>query len=273
MINYMSNFINANGINLHYYRTGGNKPPLVLVHGLTDDGLCWTPIAERYAGDYDVIMVDMRGHGKSDAPVDGYNMTNLAEDLARFIQALGLSKPLVLGHSMGAITALTMAGLFPDLPRAILLEDPPAFWMVKTTDPNPFAGHNPMLEWLVSNKRKTHDDLLAEVRTNNPGWAEAELEPWINSKHRYSPNINAMTRLSDVISLDYSNLLKKVACPALLICADPERGAILTEKDVAALKVLIPQVKSVRITGAGHNIRRDQFKPYLSTVDQFIADL
>jgi len=113
------------GVRLHYTRTGGTKPPLVLAHGVTDDGSCWTPVAENLAPDYDVIMVDARGHGFSDAPETGYDLATLAADLHGVITALGLQQPLILGHSMGAITALALAGLYPAVPQAILLEDPP----------------------------------------------------------------------------------------------------------------------------------------------------
>src|SRR5690349_3955745 len=123
------------GTKLHYYRAGCDKPPLVLAHGLTDDGLCWTPVAEVLADTHDVIMVDARGHGKSDAPEDGYTLTNLAADLAGVIRELALDKPVILGHSMGAITALTLAASYPDMPRAILLEDPPPFWNFQSITP------------------------------------------------------------------------------------------------------------------------------------------
>jgi hypothetical protein len=60
MASWQSGDVETNGIRLHYTRTGGLAPPLVLAHGVTDSGLCWTPIAEALAADYDVIMVDAR---------------------------------------------------------------------------------------------------------------------------------------------------------------------------------------------------------------------
>ena len=100
----------------------------MLAHGVTDAGPCWTPVAEALAPEYDAIMVDARGHGHSDAPERGYGPAEQAEDLAGVIAALGLQRPAVLGHSMGAATALVLAGTYPDVPGAILLEDPPAWW-------------------------------------------------------------------------------------------------------------------------------------------------
>ena len=105
MSKWQSGFVEANGIKLHYTRTGGDKPPLVLAHGVTDDGLCWTPVAGALASEYDVVMVDARGHGRSDAPEGGYSLTALAADLAGVIAALELRQPAILGHSMGAATS------------------------------------------------------------------------------------------------------------------------------------------------------------------------
>jgi len=78
---WQSGEVEANGIRLHYTRTGGAKPPVVLAHGFSDDGLCWTPVAEALAPEYDVIMVDARGHGRSSAPEQGYSATIQAADL------------------------------------------------------------------------------------------------------------------------------------------------------------------------------------------------
>ena len=87
---WTSDYAVANGIKIHYTRTGGTKPPLVLSHGITDNGLCWTRLAQFLEPDYDVIMYDARGHGLSDAPQEGYSYTDMAADLAGLIQALDL---------------------------------------------------------------------------------------------------------------------------------------------------------------------------------------
>ena len=86
----------ANGINVHYLRTGGDKPPIVLLHGLMLNGACWTPLARALAEDYDVVMPDARGHGYSDAPDHGYSYNELATDVIGFIDVLRLAPPVLL---------------------------------------------------------------------------------------------------------------------------------------------------------------------------------
>jgi predicted alpha/beta-fold hydrolase len=72
----------ANGISIHYLRTGGAKPPVVLLHGLMGNGACWTPLARALEGEFDVVMPDARGHGGSSAPHHGYRYDDLASDVA-----------------------------------------------------------------------------------------------------------------------------------------------------------------------------------------------
>ena len=123
MTSWRTAFVDSNHLRIHYTRTGGDKPPLVLAHGFSDHGPCWTPVAEQLCDAYDVIMVDARGHGRSDGPEQGYAITDLATDLAGVVSALGLHKPVVMGHSMGGATTLVLAGLYSDLPGAIVVED------------------------------------------------------------------------------------------------------------------------------------------------------
>src|SRR5437899_12400196 len=118
MPDWSSADVETNGIRMHYYRTGGDKHPLVLAHGATDSGLCWTPVARALEADYDVIMPDARGHGLSDAPESGYDHETRAADLASFIEALKLERPVVGGHSMGASQTLRFAAAYPDMRRA-----------------------------------------------------------------------------------------------------------------------------------------------------------
>jgi pimeloyl-ACP methyl ester carboxylesterase len=270
MAPWQSGDVEAHGIRLHYTRTGGAKPPIVLAHGFTDDGLCWTPVAQALAPDYDVIMVDARGHGQSQAPEDGYGPAEQAADLAGAITALGLRRPALLGHSMGAGTALVLAGSYPDLPRAILLEDPPPWWIAAPSMPGvdeEYAANR--RQWVMGLKSKTREELIAVQRAEAPGWSEAELEPWADSKLRLSLNVLSSGPIAPV---DWPATLRRISCPALLITADPDRGAIITDEAAASLQALVPQLRVTQIADAGHSIRRDQFERYMEVVRAFLRE-
>jgi len=260
-------YIEANGLRLHYTRTGGDKPVVVLAHGFSDDGLCWTPVAEELAADYDVIMVDARGHGRSDGPEEGYGSAEQAADLAGVILGLGLQRPAILGHSMGAATTLVLAGAYPALPGAILLEDPLAWWLTDPTAPatNRRARFG---DWIVSLKRKTCEEMIADQRVQSPRWSEAELGPWADAKLRLS--FNVLNR-EGAAPVDWRATVQQISCPTLLITADPEQGAIVTPEGAAALQALLPQTQVAHIPGAGHSIRREQFEPYMQVVRSFLV--
>ena len=257
------------GLRVHYTRTGGgDKPPVVLAHGGTDDGLCWTATARVLGDEFDVIMPDARGHGRSAAPDQGYGSAQQAADLAGVIRALGLTRPAVLGHSMGAASALVLAGSVPELPGAILLEDPPSWWMPATRDDEEEAARrrSAMVVRFSALKRQTRAELLAGIRREQPQWSDVEVETWVDAKQRFSPNMLSLLGPEWGAAIDWTPTLRRIKCPVTLITADPARGAIVTAEAAEALRAVIPQVGIAHIPRAGHNIHRDQPERFLEVV-------
>ncbi len=182
--------VQANGINIHYYRTGdSNKPSILLLHGITDSGECWPRVAHDLAGSYDVIMTDARGHGHCGTSAD-FSIALLADDAAAVIGALGLEKPYVWGHSMGAITAAMVAANHPNLVRAVVLEDPPpmdrppsqvdinkGLFVTNEEQPAQYGW-----QWLSDLRALPREERIAGGFVMNPNWAEEEIIPWADSK-------------------------------------------------------------------------------------------
>jgi N-formylmaleamate deformylase len=268
MTTWYAGKITTNGIQLHYTRSGGDKPPLVLAHGFSDDGLCWTPVAERLQADFDIIMVDARGHGRSDAPEQGYSAIDMATDLAGVITGLELQKPALLGHSMGGSTVMALAGLFPALPGAILIEDSGARNFMAGDSAEAQARLKQWRDRLVNLQSKTREALIEHARSDMPTWATAELGPWADAKLRF--NLKALNRHGDT-DVDWDQTLRSITCPALLLIADPERGGGVTAERAAEMQALVTQLQVVHIPGAGHNIRREQFGLYMAAVGNFLA--
>nr|CAA9258119.1 Hydrolase, alpha/beta fold family [uncultured Armatimonadetes bacterium] len=266
--------VDVNGLRLHYTRTGNGdagaaaKPSLVLAHGFSDDGRCWAPVARALAPDYDVVMVDARGHGKSDAPETGYGLADLAADLHGVITGLGLHRPAILGHSMGGATTLVLAGTYPEVPGAILIEDAGAPNLgAGASTPETDARWARMRAWVTALKGKTRDELIESQRAETPHWTEDELGPWADAKLRLSPNV---LNRRDAAPVDWPALLPHITCPGLLITAEPARGAMVTEEGARELQAMIPQLRVAHIPEAGHSIRRDRFDRYLRVVRDFL---
>lgn len=119
-----SRFVQANGMRNHYLAWGdSSNPPLVMVHGI---GLCaqvWNSAARDLAKDYYVMSLDLRGHGDTDKPGDGYTFQQLGADVAAVIQALGLERPFGVGHSAGGMSLIISDSLAPGTVGKALLVD------------------------------------------------------------------------------------------------------------------------------------------------------
>jgi N-formylmaleamate deformylase len=263
---FTSHTIQANDITQHYYRSGGDKPALVLLHGFTDDGSCWLPVAEVLAQDYDVIMPDARGHGGSARIGDnGFSNESLAEDAAALIEALNLKQPAVMGHSMGGFTALILTATHPDLVRCLLLEDPPI-----TPPPTPemeAARPDGMRQW-ANNVRQMQTqsipELMAEEQRRSPRWSEAELLPWAESKHRLDLSVFEARNPRP----QWEALFKQVTCPVLLLYG--ETGSIVNEAIAQQAAGLWQTGQAVQIKQAGHCIHRDNFTDSMTVIQAFL---
>lgn len=116
-------FIKAGDLTFHYVKWCEQGQPIVGVHGLTANAFCFQALADDLARDYQLYAYDLRGRGDSDKPEHGYSVPLHAEDLAKIIDALGLERPVLIGHSLGALTSLYFAAHYPDKLSKLVLID------------------------------------------------------------------------------------------------------------------------------------------------------
>jgi len=100
-----------------------------------------------------------------------------------------------------------------------------------------------MRERAIGLKQRTREDLIAGQRLEQPGWSDAELEPWADAKQQFSPNVLIMYDYDNGSSVDWQAVLGRITCPALLIVSDPDRGGIVTSENAIALKALVPHLE------------------------------
>jgi pimeloyl-ACP methyl ester carboxylesterase len=262
-------YVLANGIRIHYWRTGGTgKPALVLAHGSSDDGLCWTNLAIEFQDRYDIVMFDARGHGLSDPPSATESSPEAqVEDLAGLIKALKLEKPILMGHSMGSASVAHFAAKYPDVPRAVILEDPA---LVRPTPPAPAPGAAapPTPEQrqatILARNNQTEQSLVEGCMKSSPKWGRSECEIWAPSKRRHHP---ATALVNNALRPPMRELFAKITAPTLILKADAQGEVRQQNEEIARL---LKQGKIVHVTGAGHNVRRENKAQTIETMRAFL---
>jgi pimeloyl-ACP methyl ester carboxylesterase len=169
---------------------------------------------------------------------------------------------------MGAATTAATAAAYPDLVRCALLEDPP--WRPPSAETTAEEAAARAVQWrnrTLGHKKMTREQLIARVRQDNPTWPEAELGPWADAKPRVSTHIfQGMA----VPRTPWQEVVQKIRCPILLITADPDKGAIVTPETAQEAAGLWQEGEVAHISGAGHNIRREQYHAYVEVVRAFL---
>lgn len=262
LMTWTSDTCAANGIRIHYTRTGGARPPVVLLHGLMGSGACWTPLARALAGDFDVIMPDARGHGGSSAPLTGYRYDDLADDVVALVAALGLVRPVVLGHSMGGMTAAVVASRPVEL-RGLILVDP--------TFLSPERQREVHASDVAGQHRRTlgltKADLIAQSLARSPHRARELVE--LQAEARLRTSLDAFAVLAPP-NPDYRALIRTLAAPAMLVIGD---DPVVTPAMAADLRDLHPPLQLAEIADAGHGLPFDQPDRLAEVVLRFLRTL
>jgi pimeloyl-ACP methyl ester carboxylesterase len=240
----------------------GVSTPLVAIHGFSDSGACMRALLDRL-GLPDATAPNLLAHGGRAMPSGiAFSHDNLVDDMlvtvSRAVEAAG--RPVALyGHSLGASTAAGVAARAPDLVRTLVLEDPP--WQVPTSpdadseddlDTDRANGHRPWLEGLQGTD---HAGRLGWLRENNPGWPAAEHSPWAQAKAQV--DLALFDAPQQWLRRSWGRVARGVGCPTLLMVGEPELGAA-SEPGVADMLEVLPGWTVRRISGAGHNLRRER---------------
>ena len=273
----------ANGIDIHYLRTGGaaaaNKVPVVLLHGLTGSGACWSPLARALEAEFDVVMPDARGHGNSSTPANApaspssnaYRYEDHAHDVMGLIDALGLAAPIVLGHSMGGMTAAVLAAaLTAGMPgqiatriRGVILADP--------TFLSPQRQQAVYASDAIEQHRRLlkmdKAEVLAQARARHAHRRPELVE--LATEARLKTRIEAFDVLTPP-NPAYRALMRAIQVPILLVIGD---SGVVSLEVAQALRPLNSRLRIEQIQDAGHALQYDQPERFEAVVKSFLRDL
>ena len=264
MTNWMTGVCEANGINIHYLRTGGSKPPLVLLHGLTGSGACWSPLARALEGEYDVVMPDARGHGNSSTPLNGYRYQDHASDVVGLIHELGLTAPVLLGHSMGGMTAAVVATQIATTIRGVILADPTFLSPQRQRE----VHEGDVVEQHRQILSLDRVDMLAQARVRHAHRRPEFVE--LVAEARLKTRIGTFDVLRPP-NPEYHQLVSTIHVPILLVIGD--NGTVVSLETARELQNLNPRLRVEQVQDAGHGLPYDQPERFEAVVRSFLRSL
>jgi len=120
---HKSDFVEVNGIRLHYLDWGGNGPVLLFLAGWGCNAHIFDRFAPRFVDKFKVLALTRRGHGESDYPETGYDIDTLTEDIRQFMDTLHIERAILVGHSLAGIELSHFSALYPQrVSRLVFLD-------------------------------------------------------------------------------------------------------------------------------------------------------
>lgn len=283
----MSQFVETNGIKLHYLDHGSkNSPTLILMHGLTANAHSFMGLVHAgLANQMRVISVDLRGRGLSDQPEPtvGYSMQDHAEDIMGLMDALGIQSAILGGHSFGGLLTIYMAANYPARVEKMVILD---------------AG---ILHDKVTEQIRPSMDRLGKVLPsweayiegvkNGPyysvdGFWDADLEAYYRADVKDLPDGSVVARSAPdvieearqgVLAEPWADLMARATQPAVLLQAPDPFGPIglpiMTDENAALTAQLLPNCYHKRLAGNHITLVFGKYAPgVVAAIHEFIAD-
>lgn len=252
-------------------------PQLVLLHGITSSAAAnWPSIAHWSQRSWRVIALDARGHGLSPRwqPQQllraGQQLVDDVVEVLEYLQptpTAGL-KPILIGHSMGAATAVVVAAQRPDLVSALVLEDPARYGT---------RSHSELLR--RGQARANHvNRTLADLPASLVALLENAGTPGQPSAQEALPSLWASQQLDQSLlgtgvvapEVEFTQLMESISLPTLLLTGDRRGEARVGAQLLAQLMEQNPHICGQVIPGAGHQVRRANPQAYYDVVDAFL---
>ena len=271
--------VTANGLNIHVQQAGSG-PDVVLIHGLTGDLSIWflSRTIPVLAQTHRVTAYDLRGHGYTDAPAEGYTSLDHARDLIGLLDVLNIDRARLVGHSFGAVIAVHAAVVAPERVEALVLSDP-YFPALRHLEDVSRWGH-----W--QNFRKQAED--AGVALSSDTWYDLtsffdqvlHLDDERLLRFRQAvglPGLNRVLRLARTTCGRDSKLADGLAAEQVARVSQPclalygANSPFLTTADY--LIEHLPDCRGLRIPAAQHRAPEENPEAFVEAVREFLESL
>lgn len=255
-------YLNRDGVNLYYDASGSGEDTMLFVHGWCCNHTYFQPQRDHFGSRFRVVAVDLRGHGKSDAPDQRYTIRGFADDLAWMCRELGVQRPIVVGHSMGGLIAFILAAEHPELVSAAVLIDAPLL-----LPEDALAQRRPILETFWGSDYVNAAIAYANDRffidTDDPQRRAAVLEGIAAMPQHVLAS--AWQSILETNSVPAGKTLGERCLPLIYI------GAARPLADTERLRELCPQVMVGQTAGAGHFCQLEVPDQVNAMMERFLA--
>ena len=241
---------------------GAGGPGILLLHGLMGRASTWWADARWLRALGRVVAYDARGHGHSGAPDGPYDRDAFVGDAAAVIRALDLAPAVVIGHSMGGLTAWQLAGRHPDLVRGVVIGD-----MCARTGPSQDWWRSWIADWPVPFPS------LAAVRAYYGRDGDYFTEVMAEGTDGYRPMARPEVLLAAREHWDDRDMMPEldlVRCPTLVV------GGGRTDGDLAGMREMadrLPDGRFALVPDAGHIVHWDDPAGWRAVVEPFVRGL
>ncbi|HEY3031359.1 MAG TPA: alpha/beta hydrolase [Bradyrhizobium sp.] len=250
------------------YEAAGNPsmPPLLFLHGIGGAGRAWRGQLDFFKDRYRAIAWDMPGYGKS-APLPAVSIAALAEALQDFLQQVGATKPILVGHSIGGMIVQQLLAKHPGIASAIVLaQTSPAFgkpdgdWQKAFIEAR--LGPLDRGETLAS----LAPSLVSELVGDDPDIGGMELARDCMAS---VPEATYRATMLSMLGFDQRNTLKDIRVPTLLLSGSKDKNA--PAPMMAKMATYIPSAKYVELEGVGHLANLERPGAFNAALDTFLT--
>jgi len=203
---------------LLYFTERGSGPPLLLVHGLLVTGEMFEPVIEHFATRHRVIIPDLRGHGRSRGMPPPYTAAQLASDLSRLLDHLGIDSTAVLGYSQGGAITQQLVLDHPKRCDRLVLACTYAFNMATTREW--LEGHLAPLLIRVLGMRRLANLVVSQSMLQ----LDKERAYWLAGLMADQDRMLMLTAWKETMAFDSRKRLAEIRCPTLLIAGSNDQG-------------------------------------------------
>jgi pimeloyl-ACP methyl ester carboxylesterase len=246
-------YVTRDGVRLAYVEAGRGPKSMLLVHGMQCNHTHMLEQLRYFSRTHRVVAVDMRGHGESDKPHSSYNNREFNDDLIVLCEALGLRKPVAVGHSFGGSTLLHLTEHHPDFLGGLVILDSGI-----RTLANKVGELGVVSELTQAQRRRFLGDRL--FGRDDP----QALKDRILDEMLAVPDHVASKMRETVLGFDGGAAAAKCRIPALFLLADRPFT------DAETLSTLGPNWRVGQVVGAGHFIQMIAAEQVNAMIDRFL---